>query len=37
MPERINYQVRSKASDFKTREADDGLHIEGYFAVFNTI
>ena len=37
MPERINYQVRSKASDFKTREADDALHIEGYFAVFNTI
>lgn len=37
MPDRINYQIRCKPSEFKTREAEDGLHIEGYFAVFDTI
>lgn len=30
-------QVRSIASEFNTREAEDGLYIEGYFSVFNTI
>jgi HK97 family phage prohead protease len=32
---RENRQVRSKATEFQTRE-DDGLHISGYFAVFNS-
>lgn len=30
-------QLRSVASEFNTREAEDGLYIEGYFSVFNTI
>lgn len=30
-------QMRSVASKFETREADNNLYIEGYFAVFNTI
>lgn len=30
-------QMRSIASEFKTREAEDGFYIEGYFSVFNTI
>lgn len=34
--ERTNRQVRSIASDFKTREDGEELRIEGYFAVFNT-
>lgn len=34
--ERNNRQVRSIASDFKTREAGEELRIEGYFAVFNS-
>ena len=29
-------QVRSVSSAFETRADDDGMHIEGYFAVFNT-
>lgn len=29
-------QVRSIASEFKTREGDKALRIEGYFAVFNS-
>lgn len=29
-------QMRSIASKFETREAEDGLYIEGYFSVFNT-
>lgn len=34
--ERNNRQVRSIASDFKTRETGVELRIEGYFAVFNS-
>lgn len=34
--ERNNRQVRSIASDFKTRETGEELRIEGYFAVFNS-
>lgn len=30
-------QMRSVASKFETREAENNLYIEGYFAVFNTI
>lgn len=29
-------QMRSIASKFETREAEDSLYIEGYFSVFNT-
>lgn len=29
-------QVRSVPSTFKTRSDDNGMHIEGYFAVFNS-
>ena len=29
-------QMRSIASDFKTREDGEALTIEGYFAVFNS-
>lgn len=29
-------QTRSLTSKFETREAEDGLYIEGYFSVFNT-
>ena len=36
MSERIGYQARSVSSKFTTREAEDGLYIEGYFSVFNT-
>ena len=36
MSERNIRQVRSIASDFKTREAGEELSIEGYFAVFNS-
>jgi len=32
---RNNKQIRSLATEFKTREADGGKIIEGYFAVFN--
>lgn len=35
--DRETRQMRSIASEFKTREAEDGLYIEGYFSVFNTI
>lgn len=35
--DRKTRQMRSIASEFKTREAEDGLYIEGYFSVFNTI
>lgn len=34
--DRTQRQMRSVASKFLTREADDGLYIEGYFAVFNS-
>lgn len=34
--DRTQRQMRSVASQFETREADDGLFIEGYFSVFNT-
>lgn len=37
MPERANYQTRGLTAPFQTREAEDGYHIEGYFAVFNSI
>lgn len=30
-------QMRSVASSFETREAEEGLYIEGYFSVFNTM
>ena len=30
-------QMRSIASKFETREAEDGLFIEGYFSVFNSV
>ena len=36
MSERFEYQTRSIVSQFTTREAEDGLYIEGYFSVFNT-
>ena len=35
--ERTNRQVRSIATDFKTREDSGDLRIEGYFVVFNSI
>lgn len=35
--ERTMRQVRSIASDFKTREVGEEKRIEGYFAVFNSI
>ena len=35
-PNRNIKQVRSIASDFKTREDGEELRIEGYFAVFNS-
>ena len=34
--DRENRQVRSVASNFATREAENDLFIEGYFAVFNS-
>lgn len=34
--DRQTRQMRSVASKFETREAAEGLYIEGYFAVFNT-
>ena len=37
MPERANYRTRGLTVPFQTREAEDGYHIEGYFAVFNSI
>lgn len=37
MTDRNIRQMRSIASDFKTREDGDDLKIEGYFAVFNSI
>lgn len=37
MPERANYRTRGLTAPFQTREAEDGYHIEGYFAVFNSI
>ena len=37
MSDRTNRQVRSIATDFKTREDGEELRIEGYFAVFNSI
>lgn len=37
MADRNIRQMRSIASDFKTREDGDDLKIEGYFAVFNSI
>lgn len=37
MPERANYRIRGLTAPFQTREAEDGYHIEGYFAVFNSI
>ena len=33
---REDTQTRSLTSKFETREAEDGLYIEGYFSVFNT-
>ena len=33
---REDLQTRSLTSKFETREAEDGLYIEGYFSVFNT-
>lgn len=30
-------QVRTTMTKFETREADDGLHLSGYFAVFNQV
>ena len=36
MMEREIRQVRSKATEFKTREDGEELRIEGYFAVFNS-
>ena len=35
--ERTNRQVRSIATDFKTREDSGDLYIDGYFAVFDSI
>ena len=35
--ERNNRQVRSIATDFKTREDSGDLYIDGYFAVFDSI
>ncbi len=35
--DRATRQVRSAASKFETREEDNELKIEGYFAVFNSI
>lgn len=35
--ERTLRQVRTKASQFQTREENENLFIEGYFAVFNSI
>lgn len=37
MPDRQTRQMRSVASQFNTREAEEGLFIEGYFSVFNSI
>lgn len=34
--DRTNRQMRSVASQFETREEEDGLFIEGYFSVFNS-
>lgn len=36
MDKRAGYQTRSIASTFTTREAEDGLRIDGYFSVFDT-
>ena len=35
--DRATRQMRSIASKFETRESEDGLYIEGYFSVFNSI
>lgn len=35
--DRETRQMRSIASKFETRESEDGLYIEGYFSVFNSI
>lgn len=35
--ERNIRQMRTVAADFKTREDGEELHVEGYFAVFNSI
>ena len=37
MEKRNARQIRSIASEFKTREDGDQLRIEGYFAVFNSV
>ena len=34
--DRKQRQMRCNATEFQTREAEDGLFIEGYFSVFNT-
>ncbi len=36
MPDRTNRQMRSVASQFTTRESEEGRYIEGYFSVFNS-
>lgn len=36
MADRTNRQLRSVATEFKTREDGEDLFIEGYFAVFNS-
>lgn len=33
---RENRQVRSKATEFQTRDEEGAMHISGYFAVFNS-
>ena len=35
--ERRKWQMRASASKFETRESNEDLYIEGYFAVFNSI
>jgi hypothetical protein len=37
MNNREKRQIRSMASEFKTRDNGEGLFIEGYFSVFNSI
>ena len=35
--DRVNRQMRTKSTEFKTREDGENLAIEGYFAVFNSV
>ncbi len=36
MPDRTSRQMRSVASQFTTRESEEGRYIEGYFSVYNS-